>query len=621
MKRLTLAALCLTAFAAHAAPAPVWTAARLQRVEPACVRIWRTGEMRDSPLRAPQADIIAAGRIRLQLDSGPGDATGASLRAACEGRVPSLRWEGEAGHLAQVTLAIGELPRLADVPGLFYAMRPPTGIPLVTSEGVAEIGASAYHAIGLDGHGVRLGLLDRGFAGIDALRGTEIPAHLTTRAFVGDPAGGGDLANETAHGTACTEIVHDVAPGADLFLCNAQTPTELQAAVRWLIDQGVAVVSHSVGWFFGPGDGTGPIEDIFRQAQDAGILWVNAAGNQAMAHWGGPFTDTDFDGLNEFSPGDESISFPAGEGGDSFSFTLTWDRWPYSSNLGFDLEIYENGELAASTREQFMLVYAYRDIDYQRITPGSTIDVAIRRTTGTDDARLSLFRADGSDLAEHQVAAGSLLIPADAPRVVSVGAYLVGNGTLERFSSRGPTLDGRAKPELCAPDGVTTASGPRPRFFGTSAACPHAAGAAALLLAAAPEGGFFDFQWTVAELRRFLEAGAAPADFDDPNASRWGRLRLLPLDATRGSAAPLELRVPSIARAPIAFELPGRAAAGAVLRIHDVAGRLVQLQTGVAGEWSWDGCDARGRPCPAGLYLCDLRAGAERTVRRLYLIR
>ena len=62
------------------------------------------------------------------------------------------------------------------------------------------------------------------------------------------------------------------------------------------------------------------------------------------------------------------------------------------------------------------------------------------------------------------------------------------NSTMEFFSSRGPTLDGRQKPDMSAIDGVSvTGAGSFPStFFGTSAAAPHVAGIAALAVQSAP---------------------------------------------------------------------------------------------------------------------------------------
>ena len=62
------------------------------------------------------------------------------------------------------------------------------------------------------------------------------------------------------------------------------------------------------------------------------------------------------------------------------------------------------------------------------------------------------------------------------------------NATVEYFSSRGPTLDGRIKPDITAVDGVsiTGAGGFGTTFFGTSAAAPHMGAIAALVLQSAP---------------------------------------------------------------------------------------------------------------------------------------
>ena len=75
---------------------------------------------------------------------------------------------------------------------------------------------------------------------------------------------------------------------------------------------------------------------------------------------------------------------------------------------------------------------------------------------------------------------GSIGIPATAHRALAVGAVDVGSGRLEPFSSQGPTDDGRAKPEVSAPDKTMSLAYNGP-FPGTSAACPHVSGFAALL--------------------------------------------------------------------------------------------------------------------------------------------
>ncbi|HOZ22203.1 MAG TPA: S8 family serine peptidase [bacterium] len=85
--------------------------------------------------------------------------------------------------------------------------------------------------------------------------------------------------------------------------------------------------------------------------------------------------------------------------------------------------------------------------------------------------------------------------PADGDSVLAVGA-VDAEGIVASFSSRGPTSDGRIKPDVMArgigvacievPPASGTGSGYR-TVNGTSAACPLAASAAALLLCANPE--------------------------------------------------------------------------------------------------------------------------------------
>ena len=114
--------------------------------------------------------------------------------------------------------------------------------------------------------------------------------------------------------------------------------------------------------------------------------------------------------------------------------------------------------------------------------------------------------------------ASTLAAPADADSIISVGA-VDASGTIASFSSRGPTADGRMKPELCA-RGVSTscATSSTTTSFGsasgTSLSCPLVGGAVAVVLSAHPT-------WTPMQVREALMMTAS--QFCSPNNNYgWG---------------------------------------------------------------------------------------------------
>jgi serine protease AprX len=115
-------------------------------------------------------------------------------------------------------------------------------------------------------------------------------------------------------------------------------------------------------------------------------------------------------------------------------------------------------------------------------------------------------------------AASTLGAPADADSIVTVGA-VYSSGTIIGFSSRGPTYDGRIKPEVCAQgSSVYCASAASDSYIstanGTSLSTPLVAGAAALLIEAHPD-------WTAMEVREALMQTASRALTPDNNYG-WG---------------------------------------------------------------------------------------------------
>ena len=99
---------------------------------------------------------------------------------------------------------------------------------------------------------------------------------------------------------------------------------------------------------------------------------------------------------------------------------------------------------------------------------------------------------------EFNVPAGSVFGHPAVTGAIAAGAIAAsdpGNDTIETFSSRGPaevfspSFESRLKPDVAAIDGVsvTGAGGFPSPFFGTSAAAPHVAGVAALVLQALRE--------------------------------------------------------------------------------------------------------------------------------------
>jgi len=111
-----------------------------------------------------------------------------------------------------------------------------------------------------------------------------------------------------------------------------------------------------------------------------------------------------------------------------------------------------------------------------------------------------------------------LQAPADADSILACGALDV-NDSIVGFSSRGPTFDGRIKPDICAPGVAVWTQGPDGSFAstgGTSFATPLTSGACCLIKQAHPEA-------TAQQIRHAVLVTGSNAGHPD-TAYGWGKL-------------------------------------------------------------------------------------------------
>lgn len=386
--------------------------------------------------------------------------------------------EAISGNLVQVRSTNRKLREISDLPFVSYVRRPKLPHKDVVSEGVARVGAQTFQNLGVRGSNVSIAVLDAGFQNYLSRIGTELPDNPITRSFRAD----NDISAGEEHGTAAAEIVYDVAPGSKMYLVNYETELEFKEAVNWLIGQRVNIISHSAGWTAGPFDGTGFIADIVNSALNNGTVWINSAGNYANRHWDGGFVDRDGNGWHEFNGGDEyqDINAAAGE---LIEITLSWDDdW---LRAGQDYELYlidRNGNIVAASEDPQSGRRGQEPVEVIEYIANYTgvYKTGIKKFIATRNVFFELYSSTHE--LEYKIASSSLAIPSDVSGVIAVGATRWNDDGLEPFSSQGPTNDNRTKPDITAPDGVSTATYGFHSFFGTSASAPLAAGAAALLM-------------------------------------------------------------------------------------------------------------------------------------------
>ncbi len=412
----------------------------------------------------------------------------------------------------------------------------PTGQGSKTSEGdLTHRAFDARMAFGVNGAGIKIGVLSDGASSLAASQALgDLPGDVTV---LPGQAGGGD------EGTAMMEIVHDLAPGAQLYFATAfggiasfaQNIQDLRAAGCDIIIDDVFYFDESpfvdgqTGAVASPSNG-GLILQAVNDVTAAGALYFSSAGNEGNLDDGsaGAYESDFVDG--------GSLGLLAGGTVHLFG-TNQYDA--ISANGGNYVMLFWSDPLGASSNDYDLFVLnstgtavleASTDVQSGTQDPleflSPTYNVANNRLvvfkhTGAQNRyfHLNTFRgglAVASAGETHGHSHAALAYSVAATPVLGAWSPATPNGPypnpfdvsnqIELFSSDGPRhlfyhADGtaftpgdvsstggivRQKPDITAADGVsvTGVGGFGSPFYGTSAAAPHAGAIAALLKSA-----------------------------------------------------------------------------------------------------------------------------------------
>jgi subtilisin family serine protease len=385
-------------------------------------------------------------------------------------------------------------------------------------EMVAYIGADEWHDNGIWGTGVRVGVLDLGFQNAD---------QITERIHFPDDVNAANIINgNQVHGTEILEIMHAIAPEADYYLYPVSPAGDnVRQAVDWLIEQQVQVVAFAASTLDLPLNGDNVSARQMDRLADSGAIVVVSAGNHGRSILSDTFQDTNGDGWHEYTGGYSGWGVTPLQSSRFGQAHLRWDDVWGSASI--DLDLYILGAdartvIAASTDIQNgnngML--PFEDTFFNMIA-GRQYYVAIRAKDPSQSisARFYLF-VDDAVLSTASMES-SIMAPGDSLQAITVGG-LERDGTIYDRSGRGPTWDGRLKPELVAPSRlILSERGLTYEFEGTSAATPVVAGVVVLLRQMMPDA-------TAEDIKTYLYTNARDIVAIGPdNYSGYGIVSIL----------------------------------------------------------------------------------------------
>jgi len=383
----------------------------------------------------------------------------------------------------------------------------------VTSEGdVTHQAVTIRDQFSVTGAGIKVGVMSDS---VDHLAQSQAAGELPNVTIIPGEAGGG-----VGEGTAMLEIVHDLAPGAELYFATAFNGVPSFADnIRQLFAAGCRVIIDDVTYFVESPFQDGPIAQAVSEVSSNGALYFSSAGN-----WGNKRDETSGTWEGDFVDGGPATIGRGGRlhdfGGTTFNrllgggfinrIDLFWADPLGGSTNDYDVYLVDtNGNVVAGSAN----LQDGDDDPYETIPfAGVNQRVVIVKHSGAGrfihlsngGSRLQI--TTGGAVRGHNAASASNAFSVAATWVRSPAVPFTGGATnpVELFSADGPrqmffNADGTPitpgdfsstggivlqKPDITAADGVSTSLPGFSPFFGTSAAAPHAAAIAALVWSA-----------------------------------------------------------------------------------------------------------------------------------------
>ncbi|RFS15755.1 S8 family serine peptidase [Emticicia sp. C21] len=415
--------------------------------------------------------------------------------------------------------------------------------PVISQGDSAQRSGIARQITGLNGANIKIGVLSDSYnilggaaAGVSAgeLPGTGNPDGFTTPVTVLSES----LSGGSDEGRAMLEIIHDVAPGAQLYYYSAYNgEADFANGIRALAAAGCKIIVDDITYVTEPFFQDGLIaQAVDEVTANYGVSYYSSAGNSINSSYEAPYQASN---MRPFSNSTETAHNFGTAGSPVYllpiqivgglTLTLEWDDPYFSTGNGSagatsDLNIYlliSNGsgyQVVASSIESNI---GADPAEVFQVSGSGTAYILITKKSGTDPRNIKFvgFRGLSWAVTPNNIAgikASTIIGHHNATHTVAVGAasydqtpaYGVTPPLPESYTSRGGTpiyrsISGallpqpiiRQKPEIVAPDNANTSffiqgydyeSDGIPNFNGTSASAPHAAAVAGLMLQGNP---------------------------------------------------------------------------------------------------------------------------------------